>query len=132
MELPVLDLNNSQNWKMAFNQERVATTTVTGLLIAIPAFELITPFTEHILAVRCTSKTAKPHWRFAGNLIQRVSLGLGIPTADGTTVRMPLNRVMLIRFPHLSNEYELNFIPAYWLTQIRLTVWKYTDVEELY
>lgn len=126
----VLDLNNSQNWKLAFNQEQVAKKTATGLFLAIPAFE-VAPLNQHILAVLCTSKSAKSHWRYAGNLYQRINLGLGLPIADATTIKIPLNRVTLIKLPHYSSEYELNFVAAYWLTSLKLTIWKYTGEDKI-
>jgi len=125
----VLDLDNQFNWKFVFDQERVSQNSPSGGTFAIPAFELPNTFTEHILSVRVTSKSAQPHWRFAGNLYQRVSLGLRIPSADATTIKMPLNRPTLIVFPRF-NKYQLNFVAAYWLTHIRLTIWKYIGPED--
>ena len=124
--MTVPNLSDTSNWKLIIDQERSAREDGNGNYIAIPAFELLTPFTESFLAIRVLSKTAKVHWRFGGMLYQRLNLGLTIPTADGLAAKIPLRRVQLLEVPLLAQMYLINFVLAYWHLHIKLTIWKYT------
>lgn len=130
---PVVQFTTAGVWQQVYNEQRSAVVVDERSYIPIPAFELGFLFDSHILAVRALSTTALAHWRFAGNLYQRIQLGTGgaassLPTVDASNKRIWLNRTILIDFPEYTPEYELNFTCAHWLRDVRLTVWQYIGI----
>lgn len=131
---PVVEFTKDGNWQQVYEERRVIQVIDERSYTPIPAFEVGFLFTSHILAVRALSTKAKAHWRFAGNLFQRLQLGAGgtasnLPTVDLTTRAITLNRFMLIDFPRYTPEYEVNFAPPFWIEDIRLTFWEYIGVD---
>ncbi|WP_017314922.1 hypothetical protein [Mastigocladopsis repens] len=131
MSEPVLQLTTQGNWSQIYDESREAViATSAGGHYPIPAFEVPFLFEKHILAVPCLSKSAKAHWRFAGNLIQRIQIGTGgsaspLPPVDGARVYMRLNRTALVVFKNYTSTYELLLENAPWLKDLRVTVWEY-------
>ena len=122
------------NWKQVYNESRVAQRIDDRNYYPLPAFEVGFLFTSHILAVRARSTKAKPHWRFAGNLYQRLQLGTGgsasnLPTVDLSVKGVPLSRAILVDLPRYTYEYELNFITPFWIEDMQLTFWEYVGID---
>lgn len=131
---PVVNFSAEKNWQMVYDEVRSAMIVNAYEFVPIPAFEIGWLFSGHILVVQASSITAKRHWRYAGSLYQRLKLGSGgalspLPTVDLDTRRIFFNRVGLVRFSRWTSEYELNFVPPYWLKDIRLTFWEYTGID---
>lgn len=134
MSQPLLDLQSSGVWSQIYNEQRDAVQVADNFWSPLPAFEIGFLLEKHVLAVRCLSTTAKPHWRFAGTLSQRFQIGTGgvvspLPTVTGSARRLRLNRTELIRFPKLTTNYELLFEPPHWLKDLRLTIWEYNGFD---
>ena len=130
MSQPVLNLQSQGNWVNVYSEDRTARQVTDTNFAPIPAFEIGFLFEAHILAVRCLSDSAKPTWRFAGILNQAFQIGTGggvspLPVVSGSSQTMRLNRSSLVQFERLTSNYQLVFEPAYWLKDIRLTVWEY-------
>lgn len=134
MGQPLLDLQGQGVWAQVFDERREAVKATDTVYLPIPAFEIGFSLESHILAVRCLSQTAKAHWRFAGNLSQRFQIGTGgatspLPVVTASRTALRLNRADLVRFPRLTDVYDLLFEPPYWLKDLRLTIWLYSGSE---
>ena len=130
MSQPVLNLQSQGSWVQVYNEVRTSQVMTDRSSTPIPAFELGFLFESHILAVRCSSDSAKPNWRFAGILNQRFQLGTGgaaspLPVVNASSRTIRLNRSALVQFQHLTSNYQLVFEPAHWLKDVQLTVWEY-------
>jgi|GEM_PF-3332757 len=129
----IVEFTDEGNWIQVYEEHRVIQVIDERSYTPIPTFEIGFLFDKHILAVRALSTKAKPHWRFAGNLYQRLQLGAGgtasnLPTVDLTNKGLYLNRVILLDLPQYTSTYELNFTPPHWIEDIRLTFWEYQGI----
>lgn len=118
---PILDLNNSTNWELTYNEARIAQKIEPGIIKIIP-FEL--SLTASILAIRCINEVASNNWFHAGKLTQSFAIGIDNSVAD-YNFKLNLNRINLITLFQLA-EYQLIFTPAKWHTRMNLSVWKFT------
>ncbi len=130
MSQPIVDFGSNANWQQVFDESRSAVAVTEKDFIPIPAFELGFLFDSPILAVRTLSTTAKAKWRFAGEMSYRLQLGSGgatspLPTVTAAKRSLRLNRAELHRFISYTQDYELLVEPAYWLKDLRLTIWQY-------
>lgn len=133
MSYPILDLSNSDNWVGFFHASFQAGRT-PGNTKVVPIPEIIMPdsLSSHILAVAASSSTAKPNWRFAGFLNQRIELGLtaiGTPDTDASRHKAWLDRLTLVIFPKLTSSYYLSFETPKWFQDIDLTIFQYVGPE---
>ena len=133
MSYLVLNLSSPDNW-VGFYQGSFETQRSPGNTTVIPIPEIIIPgsLSNHILAVSASSNTAKPHWRFAGFLNQRIELGLaavGSPDTDAAKHKAWLDRLTLVIFPRLTPTYSLSFETPKWIQDIDLTIFKYVGPE---
>lgn len=135
MSEPVLQLTTQENWFQIYDESRTAQiATPSGGYYPIPAFEIPILLERHVLAVRCLSTTAKPTWRFAGTLSQRFQAGTGgtaspLPTVEASAIGLRLNRTKLVVFKKFTANYQLLFENAYWLKDLRLSIWEYRGIE---
>lgn len=127
-----LQLANENNWQNIWSESFQAEPVANNLARYRPIEEISVPvlFNRNVIAVYAVSSTAKPRWKFAGLLKQKLQLGLivgGLPDAVGVKIRkIWLNQVTLIEFENLADSYAVSFDIPYWLEQISLTVWQYT------
>lgn len=125
----ILDLSNPENWEQVYDESRLAeVASPAGGFFPIPAFEIPLDFNQNIIAVRCLSTTAKATWRFAGALVQRISIpiaGNNSPPVETLVLKMRVNRTRLITLPTYTTNYELVLEPPVWFKSLRLTVWSY-------
>ncbi len=134
MSYLVLDLSNPDNW-VGFYQGSFQSQRSPGNATVIPIPEIVIPcsLNNHILAVSTSSSTAKPNWRFAGFLNQRLELGLaapiGNPDTDAAKHKAWLNRLTLVIFPRLTPTYFLSFETPKWIQDINLTIFQYVGPE---
>ena len=136
-DLP-LELSNPNSWNQVYDESRVFTQSEGQVYsyTPIPAFEVPFLFTTHVLIVRClcTIPTGK-RWRWAGNLKYQFSApvaGINSPIITGTEVSLKLNRAKLIKFPKIASNYQLTIGDAFWLSNLRVTIWEYLPVVENY
>ena len=134
MSKPVVAFTTQGNWAAVYNESRAAVEITPGVFRPIPAFEIGFLFSEHILAIRAFSNTAKPTWKFAGRISQRLQLGSGgalsdLPTVDLSSRGIYLRQTALLEFPRYTTEYGLLFIPPVWMLSIQLTLWQYSGID---
>jgi hypothetical protein len=134
MSKPVVAFTTQGNWTAVYNESRAALETTPGNFTPIPAFEIGFLFTEHILAIRAFSNNAKPTWKYAGSIYQRLQLGAGgalsdLPEVDLSSRGVYLRRTMLLDFPRYTAEYGLLFVPPPWMLSLQLTLWQYSGVD---
>ncbi|MFN6485438.1 MULTISPECIES: hypothetical protein [unclassified Nostoc] len=133
MDRPALDLLNQNNWVQIYDESRTAViATQAGGYYPIPAFEIPIQLEKHILAARCISTTAKSTWRWAGNLIQKIAppiAGINSPLVEAGSYSMKLNRTRLVIFKPYTDTFQLTLEGAYWLKDLRLTLWQYQGIE---
>ena len=133
MSKPVVAFTTEGNWTAVYNESRAAVETTPGNFTPIPAFEIGFLFDKHILAIRAFSNNAKPTWKYAGSIYQRLQLGAGgalsnLPEVDLSARGVYLRRTMLIDFPRYTAEYGLIFVPPPWMLSLQLTLWQYSGV----
>ncbi|MBW4556413.1 MAG: hypothetical protein KME59_10815 [Trichormus sp. ATA11-4-KO1] len=133
MGQPVLELLNQNNWVQIYDEARTAQiASDAGGYYPIPAFEIPFQLDKRILAARCISTTARVTWRWAGNLIQKISppiAGINSPLVEAGSYSMKINRTRLVIFKNYTNTYQLTLEGAYWLKDLRLTLWEYQGVD---
>ncbi len=127
-----VDLSNSQNWDLVFNQyfQPIPSSNPNPSVI-YPVYEFSISavlFDNPLVAIYAHSSKAPAHWQFAGKLIQRVAVGLivgGNNEAIQETRAVRLNSIQVFNLPQYTSTYQLNFRVARWLQDIELKVWQY-------
>jgi hypothetical protein len=135
MSKPILELQNSSKWNRLWDYSTTAAPVPDrpGYTLEIPTIVLPFQLEGNIIAISATSTTAKPSWRLAGRVAKKIQTGItigGVPdvsVSDGR--RLYLNQINLFRFTPLTATYALEITPAYYLTQISLSLWVYTGVD---
>lgn len=135
MSKPILELQNSTNWDRLWDYSVAAAPVPDrpGYTLEIPTIVLPFQLEGNIIAISATSSTARPSWRLAGRVAKKIQTGItvgGVPdvsVSDGR--RLYLNQINLFRFTPLTSNYALEITPAYYLTQISLSLWVYTGVD---
>lgn len=112
-----MSLDNPSNWQDAYTGEHFGNENEAIGRILIPG-----TFTKHVIRVYCTSLVAKPYWWLGGTLTQILGNSNFQPDFEGSSWRIPLNRITLIRLPELSTEYRLKFEPARWHREIEIAI----------
>lgn len=132
MGQPVVDLSNSANWNLAWNNtfEVQRTGGEGSRYYPFPPIEMPIALSSHIFAVLATSTKAGRNWKFAGFLNQRIQTGIlvgGIQDAEVVQARrFFLNRISIYLEPELTSTYSLTFNIPYWFQDITINVWEYT------
>ena len=131
-----LELSNPNSWNQVYDEARVATQKEGAVYsyTPIPVFEVPFLFTSHVLVVRClcTIPTGKK-WRWAGNLKYQFSApiaGINSPTITAAEISLKLNRTKLVKFPKIASNYQVSIGDAFWLTNLRITIWEYLPAIE--
>jgi hypothetical protein len=135
MSKPILELQNSSKWSQLWDYSTTAAPVPDqpGYTLEIPPIVLPFQLENHIIAISAKSATAKSSWRLAGRVAKKIQTGITIGGVPDVTVsdgrRLYLNQINLFRFTPLTANYALEIIPAYYLTQISLSLWVYTGVD---
>lgn len=134
MSALVLNLTSQANWLQVYDELREVERVTLNEYNPLPKFSIPFLFDKRILSIRTNSTTAKPYWRYAGQLTQRFQIGTGgtntlLPVADFTRKRLNLNRTELVILPQYTSVYELLLEVPYWIEDLRLTIWEYTGPE---
>jgi hypothetical protein len=115
-----MGLDDENNWQSVYNQSHSLTGETLTRRILIPG-----SLTEHTIRVSSTCLLAKPHWWFAGTLCQLLGSNTQ-PDFEGSRWQVPLNRITLIKLPHLTTSYRLKFEVPHWHKEITLVIEIYT------
>ena len=134
MSKPVVNFTQEGNWTAVYTESRAAVEATPGVFKPIPAFEIGFLFNEHILAIRAFSSNAKPTWKYAGSIYQRLQLGAGgalsnLPEVDLSNRGVYLRRTTLLEFPRYTPEFGLVFVAPPWMLSLQLTLWQYSGVD---
>lgn len=122
---PIVDLNNPDNWEMAYNE-----TINAGRLSSIEYFPII-PFdipvlmTSPLLFIAAENIDAKPWWYLGCRLQQRISTALSPGEVIGRYARVPVNRPALFRFPMYAAQYSLRCEIPPWFDRMKIAIWQY-------
>jgi hypothetical protein len=115
-----MSLDDENNWQTVYNQFHSVTNGNFIGKISIPGI-----FTQHTIRAYATSLVAKPHWWLAGRLTQILGSNSQIDF-EGSRWQVPLNRIMLIQLPLLTESYRLKFEVPRWHKEIALVIENYT------
>lgn len=135
MSKPILQLQNGANWSSLWSYSVAAVSIPDKPGFTAPIAPILVPFLleNHIIAISATSPTAKPRWKFAGNIAKKISTGIVTGGTPDTTISdsrpLFLNRINLFRFTPYTTTYALEIAPPYWLTQLDLILWIYSGVD---
>lgn len=129
---PPTDLGNSANWEFVVSQSASAVVLSPGQHQAIPKIKIPILLDKPCIAVRIDSVSAKPTWRFAGDLYQDIRVGIlvgGQADAIATSRRAWLNQICLFMLPLWATTYQLSYLPPKWFQDVQITVWEYTGTD---
>jgi hypothetical protein len=132
---PILELQNSANWSRLWDYSTMAAPVPNqpGYTLEIPPIVVPFQLEGNIIAISATSATARPSWRFGGRVAKKIQTGITIGGIPDVTVsdgrKLYLNQINLFRFTPLTATYALEITPAFYLTQISLSLWVYTGVD---
>jgi hypothetical protein len=135
MSKPILELQNSSKWNRLWDYSAVAAPVPDrpGYTLEIPPIVLPFQLENHIIAISAKSSTAKPSWKLGGRVAKKIQTGITIGGSPDVTIsdarKLWLNQINLFRFTPYTANYALEITPAYYLTQISLSVWVYTGVD---
>lgn len=128
------DLGNSANWEFVLSRSASATVLSPGQHVPIPKIEIPILLDKPCIAVRIDSVSAKPSWRFAGDLYQEIRLGIlvgGQPDAIATRRRAWLNQMCLFVLPLWSTTYQLSYLPPKWFADVQISLWEYVGTDPI-
>ena len=126
----LLDLNNEQNWQLAYNETAVAGRVGGSTLEYYPLlpFELPILLQSPILLISAENIDAKPWWFLGLRIQQRVSTSLSFGEVSGSNRKIPVNRPSLIQFPPYAPQYSLRVEIPPWFDKMKIAVWEYTGL----
>jgi hypothetical protein len=136
MSKPILELNNSANWRSLWFGSFTAVLVPGGKAGSFyPIDPILVPvlLEDHIIAVVASSQSAKPTWRLAGKLIRKIQTGITVGGVTDVATSDPrkfyLDQINLFTFRELTSTYALQITPQWYLGDISLSVWAYTGVD---
>jgi hypothetical protein len=133
MSRPILQLQNSANWQFIWSGSSASVALANGSRVPMPPIQVPILLENHTIAIVCTSATARPSWKIAGNVGRRIQTGLGALGVPDTTIVdgrvLRLRSPNLIRFEQLTATYVLEISPKFWLTEIDISIFAYTGID---
>lgn len=124
------DLTAPGVWEFVYDETFQGVQPTPDTYIPIPRITIPVLLQERVLVVGTSSESTKPNWRFAGTLTQRLSIpGLGAGLVDSAREALRINGLTLVVFPHLTQDYQLDFDVYPWIRDITVAVWRYTGPE---
>lgn len=128
----LFDAGNSDSWNPIWNTTvNSASTPGNRYYYPIPEIEVPLILDKRVIAVYADSETARPSWRSAGFLNQKIRTGI---TVGGTTdarfngsQRVWLKRIGVFIVPtvKLQPEYSISFDIHPWHEDISLQLWEF-------
>jgi hypothetical protein len=117
-------------WEPIWDETLIAETIGVGSYKPIPRREIPILLNESVLAIGTSSATAPQNWRYAGRLVQRMTIpGVSSGLVDGAEQRTKLNLLQLAIFPVNTPEYRLAYDTPPWITNLSVSIWRYTGPE---
>jgi hypothetical protein len=124
------DLTAPGVWESIYDENFDAAQPAPGRYTAIPRRDLPILLEESVIAIGTSSSTAPPHWRYAGRLVQRAHIpGVSTGLVDGIERKCKLNIITLAIFPLVVPQYRLAYEFPPWITNLSLSLWRYTGKE---
>lgn len=127
-----LDLANAANWEQFYYGSRTAEFTDATHFRPLPEISVDggTLQSAQIIASFATSANAKPTWKAAGWLFQKIRVGVtvggGLDAVAANRRMVILNKIQLHFWRDDVSTYGLDFFTFRWLQQLDLTLWEYT------
>lgn len=134
-----LQLGNSDNWKLIYNENTSAVTLPKegGGYKIVPISDISIPVLLDVFVLAVRISTVVPsgrNWKFAGYLRQSVSTGLSVfESQDASfTSRRPLflDKINLILYSKISTNYSISIKVPDWFENAGVAVWKYTGIDD--
>lgn len=129
-------LANSANWRKRWSVTKNAPPPPQDKksLYSDPRYRIADFFcsirlSSPVIAINNYSRTAKSHWKLAGNIIKVVDTGILLGNSLDTTEevqRFWLNQTTLFFLKKTVSTYGLKFSIPYWVRDIRISVYEYT------
>lgn len=133
MSRPILDLQNSANWRPFWSGTSTPVFLPNGRRVPLPPIEIPVLFENCIIAILADSQSAKRTWQIAGNVRRKIQTGIlfsGTPDtsiADNRVLR--LFEINLFRFEQITSTYSLEVFPKWWIEDLSLNAFIYTGVD---
>jgi hypothetical protein len=128
------DLTAPDVWESVYNETKTAEMPTPDSFIPIPRISLPILLHGRVIVVGTSSENAKPNWRFAGTLTQRLVIpALGTGLVDGFKQTLRINALSLLVMPNLTPDYRLDLDVFPWIRDLSFSVWRYVgpEVDEL-
>lgn len=114
------------SWEQIWEGDYESESIVPGRFIPIPNIEIPFLLSERLIVIAVSSTTAKPHWTYAGNLIQQHVLSdISTRPIDGHSVICRLNSIKLELMDDFTADYRLLYQVPKWLQDISIAIWRY-------
>lgn len=126
-----LDLGNAANWEQFHYSSRQVSFLSNYLFRPLEEIEVTGGILldTSIVASFASSANAKPTWRVAGWLNQKIRVGIavggGLDAVSQASSRVLLGKTKLHFWRRDVANYGLSFITPQWMQQLNLTLWKY-------
>lgn len=127
-----LDLANAANWEQFYFGSRTAEFIDALHFRPLPEIGVDggTLRSARIIASFATSANAKPTWKAAGWLFQKIRVGVtvggNLDAVAESRRTVLLNKIQLHFWREEISSYGLDFFTFRWLQQLNLTLWEYT------
>ena len=122
------------NWDLIWSQNLIAPEPPApeeALWRYYPIEDYLIPvtFSSTLVAIHASSVSAKPYWRYAGRMHQKIDIGVseeGTNTAVLSVKRFFLDQFTLLRYlDHYSSQYTLTLNIPYWLRDLDFSIYEY-------
>lgn len=114
------------SWEQIWEGDYEAESLVPGRFTPIPPIRIPFLLSERLIVIAVSSTTAKPHWTYAGTLIQQHILSdISNQPIDGHSVICRLNSIKLELMNDFTADYRLLYQVPKWLQSISLGIWRY-------
>lgn len=125
-----LELSNSSNWNLIYAGEATAEAgNYRNSFIPIGDRVVSLQLDKPILAALVDSNEAKPYWKSAGYLVQKMITGItvgGLPDARlDKRYRLYRGGLQLILLPQVRGDYSITFEVPFWFSHWQGFLWEY-------
>lgn len=127
-----LDLGNAANWEQIHYSSRQVSFINNYLFNPLSEIDVTggVLLDTSLIATFADSSSARPTWKTAGWLHQKIRIGIviggGLDAEAQNSSRVMLGRTKVHFFKKNVRNYGLSFVAPKWMQQLSLTVWKYT------
>jgi hypothetical protein len=128
------DLTAPDVWESLYDETKMVERPTPDTFISIPRISIPILLHGRVIVFGTSSANAKPNWRFAGTLTQRLEIpSLGSGLVDGFKQTVRINALSLLVLPNLTPDYRLDLDVFPWIQDISFSLWRYIgpEVDEL-